>query len=163
MVAIVGQCNVDCIVGDTSAFTRVVYSPAIPKLSTGCLRSPHPRASQFTLPFSCIAQLFLPRQCCSFFNLSSIIEFLISIAACSWDIPHLYGLGYDSHRRANGAVFADTYLSPRTYAPECTRIAIVSERSTCEARPARSPASATDAFCGLPVHLVSTLSYDPCL
>jgi len=155
-VVIAGQCEFDPVMGDTSAFARVVHPSALPSLSTERLHPPRPRTPKLSIPQSRLAQVLLPHQRLARVLSTRTRKPAVSIASPTRRAaPLRHGLGNDTHRRSlQRSVFAnDAHLSTPAHAAQRGRVTAVSEHRAREARPACATAPHD-----LPVHIVATHS-----
>lgn len=149
---VVGQCEFDCVVGDTSAIARMVHPFAIPSVSAKWFHSPRSCASELAVPSSGLAQILMAheRRAPVLSELTSKYTFSIS-PPTRGVVPLLHGLGCDPHGRTRWAVFPSSYLSTCAYSTTCCSVTAISQCCACKTRPARSSASYD-----FPIHIVTT-------
>jgi hypothetical protein len=148
LTMIAGQCEFECVVGDTSAIARVVHPFAIPSLPTKCLHSPRSCAPELAVPSSRLAQILMPHER----RASVPSELTLSISPPTWGVvPLLHRLGSDPYGRAKWAILPDSYISTCAYSTPCCSVTAFAQCCAGKTRPARSTASYD-----FPVHIVTT-------
>ena len=116
LTMIAGQCEFECVVGDTSAIARVVHSFAIPSLSAKCLHSPRSCAPELAVPSSGLAQVLMPRERRASVPSELTPKYTLSISPPTRGVvPLLHRLGSDPHGRAKWAILPDSYLPTCAY------------------------------------------------